>query len=577
MLGLLCLLVLQHSAQAENTSEASWAWLLEPVLADLLALRPAENEIRISKKVPLLTPDGTTLLADLYHPLGKTPAPTILVRIPLDANDTGALLSELLGRLWGQRGYNVMIQGVRGRFGSGGEHLPFSNPAATETEDGIATLRWLNRQPWHNGRTGMWGGSYFGYTQWALAEQSELGLEALFIQIASSDHRALFYPGGALAYETAMFWAGRSHSASDTPFSHEAMLKAMQSGPPLRADERLTGSPVPFYRDWLAHPQADAYWQRADGQQRAARLKMPALLMAGWYDPFLPSQLADYRAIQTQGAPRIAYASRLIIGPWSHAETMTMPDGYSDTHYRLASLKPALDWYDQHLLGRGLHFFAPVRLFISGVNQWRNEQAWPLQRAVPTPFYLAAGQQLSLKPATPASDSYTHDPQQPLPSLGGAILLAQRSGPWPQNALDRRSDRLVYTSEPLKDNLEVTGEPEARLQVMTSAPNTDFVVKLLDVHPNGQAYALTQGIRRQSYTPGQKQSISVQLWPMGHVFLKGHRLGVEVASSHFPMFDVNPNTGENPLTATRVVTAQQTVYTGSGELSQVLLPVIPVE
>ncbi|HEY9841784.1 MAG TPA: CocE/NonD family hydrolase, partial [Candidatus Obscuribacterales bacterium] len=339
------------------------------------------------------------------------------------------------------------------------------------------------------------------------------------------------------------------------------------------------------FRDWVRHAQRDEYWQKADGEQRAARLQVPTLLMAGWYDPFLPSQLADYKTIQSAAPARTAYTSRLIIGPWSHAGTMRMPDGYTDAHYRLASLKPALDWYDHHLLHRSLHPFAPVRLFIGGINRWRDEQEWPLKRTRPTPIYLSSGGHangaagdggLSLSPELPASaDHYRHDPENPVPSLGGAILLAERSGPWAQNPVEARPDVLVYSSQPLPRNLELIGELKARLSVASSAPSTDFVVKLVDVHPDGQAYGISQGILRRRYQPGRLEPITVELWPLGHVFLKGHRLRVEVASSHFPMFDVNPNTGEDSSQATTTRIADQTLYTGAGQLSQLILPVIP--
>lgn len=550
----------------------SLAWLYEPFLARMLDLRPREYELLVEQGSSLLSPDGTRLVADIYRPDKPSPSPTILIRIPLDDNETGALFSELLGSLWASRGYNVMIQGVRGRFGSDGQHVPFQ----TETEDGLATLRWLKQQPWHNGHTGMWGGSYFGYTQWALADQREaeaLGLDALFIQIASTDHQALFHPGGAFAYETALFWATRSHSEVDTVFSHERLIAAMQAGGPADADLRVVGRPIPFYRDWLQHARKGAFWAAADGQGRAAKLRMPALLMAGWYDPFLPGQLADYRAIQEQGSARMAYASRLIIGPWSHAETMAMPEGYLDEHYRLASLRPALDWYDQHLLGRKLHPFAPVRLFIGGINRWRDEQEWPLKRTRYIPIYLSGGQanglagkgRLSFAPGPSASDQFTHDPARPVPSLGGAILLAARSGPWLQNAVEARDDVLVYSSDPLASDLELTGELKARLKVACETGTADFVVKLVDVHPDGKAYGISQGILRGSYRGGTASQIEVALWPLGHVFLKGHRLRVEVSGSHFPMFDVAPGATGNPI--------KQTLSTG-GEDSFLLLPVI---
>lgn len=571
-------------SQLKPGSQRSWAWLAAPWVAQSLGWRPAEYQVVAQPQTQLLTPDGISLVADLYHPLGAGPAPTLLIRIPLDDNETGALFSEAMGQLFASRGYHVMIQGVRGRYGSSGQHLPFAH----EREDGLATLHWLQQQPWHNGKVGMWGGSYFGYTQWVLADQADSGLSALLIQIASTDHRQLFHPGGALAYETALFWATRSYAAQDSPLTHEKLLQAMQGGPPLSADQRAVGQEIPFYRDWLQHvqgEQADAFWQAVDGQQRARTANVPILLMAGWYDPFLPSQLEDFKQLQ-QAPPLTAYSSRLIIGPWSHAETMTLPDGYRDLHYRLASIKPALAWYDQHLLGRSLHPFPAVQAFVSGVNQWHSFEQWPpvsqtevlflKPSAVPQPGPLPQQQGL-LSPQPDQQQTlwqFSHDPADPVPSEGGAVLLSSRSGPWLQSS-QQRPDVLGFQTPALSAPLTVVGELTADLWFASSVPATDVVVKLLDLHPNGKAYGISQGIVRTHFQPGQPQVVKVSLWPVGHVFLKGHRLRLEVASSHFPMFAVHPSTGTDPLSSQPGPKAQQTVYLGGEQASRLYLPVLP--
>ncbi len=571
-IGGLLLTFLSFNLTTSAVAAQSLATVAEPFITHHLGWRQAQYNVRKNLALQFNTGD-VILRGDLYSPDKPTPSPTLLVRIPLDQNKTGRFFSELMGYFFARRGYNVFIQGVRGRYGSTGRHWPFQH----EREDGISTLRWIQKQPWHTGKIGMWGGSYFGHTQWVISDQKALGLGALAIQIASSNHHTLFFPGGALAYETALRWGTRAYSDVDTPLSHTALLEAMQSGEPLNADLRSVGQKIPFYREWLSHPQRDAYWQAADGKNRALEANVPVLLMAGWYDPYLPGQLADYKTLQ-QSSPFTAYTSRLIIGPWSHAETMTLPDGFVPQHYRLASIAPVLDWYDHHIMGKSFHGFAPVQAFVSGINQWRSFKDWPPTNTQATPFYLTGntsplqGILQRQPPKAFRKYRYTHDPQNPVPSEGGAILLGTQSGPKRQTS-HYRNDVLRFDGQMLKEPLTLLGEPRANLWFSSSAPAGDVVVKLIDVHPDGSAYGISQGIVRTHFMPEKPQKVTVALWAVGHTFLKGHRLRVEVASSHFPMFNVHPGTAENPLTARHTRKSLQTLWTGSQYSSTLELPV----
>ena len=550
-------------------------------------VRPAEYAVRVEHDVPMTTLDGVKLLADLYHPVTMQRVPTILVRLPYSKSFKTDLGLTVIGRFWASRGYHVVVQASRGRHGSGGEFYPMRD----ERRDGIETLRWLTQQPWYDGRLGMWGGSAFGYTQWAIADQKDPGASALMIQIASSHVHDMFYPGGAFSLESALYWALRSRGPQDEKPADTVLDRGVDGFPMIKADDRAAGD-IAFFNDWASHPDADAYWKAIDGGQRARDLQAPVLLMAGWSDPFLPSQLHDFETTRAQADLRVAQETRLIIGPWSHAESMRFPDGTTGDAYRPASLAPSIPWFDHQLLGRPLDpsLAAPVRLFVMGENVWRDEQEWPLARARPMKFYLRGGGHANtaqgdgrLTMAPPADseppDTYVYDPTNPVPTHGGA-MLSSRAGMREQGDVERRQDVLVYSTEPLTSDLEITGPVSATLNVRTTAASTDFTVKLVDVFPNGKAYNVSDGILRRAYPKGDgpggiAQAVTIELWPTSMLFRQGHRIRIEVSSSNYPRYDRNTNTGRKSATDDSPVAATQTINHSSQRLSSILLPVVP--
>jgi putative CocE/NonD family hydrolase len=562
----------------------------QPLVSQFLlpkeGIREAQYPVHIDRETTLKTADGVALVADIYRPEIEKATPTILVRIPFTKTFKNSLGADAVGRFWASRGYTVVIQGTRGRYKSGGDYYPLLH----ERDDGIDTLKWLTQQPWFDGRLGMWGGSAFGYTQWVLADQSEPGPAALMIQIASTDFHGMFYPGGAFSLESALFWAARSHGTEDEDPSFAALERGFQGFPLIEADDRAVGD-VPFFDDWALHTQADAYWKRIDGEQRARTIRAPVLLMAGWSDPFLPTQLRDFEALREQGDPQIAADSHLVIGPWTHADPIRFPDGSIAGGYRAASLAPSIPWFDHCLLGRPLDnsLAAPVRIYVMGENVWRNENEWPLARTRYMPFYLSGEGHansrsgdgvLTLVPPAAAepADSYVYDPRKPVPSRGGA-MLGPRAGIALQDDVEARDDVLVHSTEPLEQDLEVTGPVSAVLHVATTAISTDFTVKLVDVHPDGHAYNVSDGILRREYAPlpgpDASAEVTVDLWPTSMLFRRNDRIRVEVSSSNFPRFDRNPNTGRDIPTETSPVSAHQTVFHGVLAPSRIILPVIP--
>ncbi len=567
-----------------------FAWLLAAVLAVASAgcttvvgqfflpkegVREAGYAVERQKGVAFDTSDGIALVADLYRPRTQEKRPTILVRIPFSSTFKNRLAVDTVGEFWASRGYNVVIQGTRGRYKSGGEFYPL----LYEEADGRETLQWLARQPWFDGRLGMWGGSAFGHTQWVLAGDEAPGPGVLMIQIASTSFREMFHPGGAFSLESALFWAARSHGREDRDPSFDALERGFAGFPLIEADDRAVGD-VAFFNDWARHVDADDYWRRIDGTDRAGTLRAPVLLMAGWYDPFLPTQLRDFETVRREAAPGVAAGSRLIVGPWTHADPVRFPDGSTAGDYRPASLAPSLPWFDHHLLGKPLapSLAAPVRIYVMGENQWRDEREWPLARARYVPYYLGRGGRLAQSPpGDEPPDSYVCDPRQPVPSRGGA-MLGPRAGIALQNDIEARTDVLLYTTAALEQDTEVTGPIRALLYVSTTAPNTDFTVKLVDVHPDGKAYNISDGILRRAYPEQARetpQEIVVELWPTSMLFRRGHRVRVEVSSSNYPRYDRNPNTGRDIATETEPRPATQTVFHSAVAPSRIILPLVP--
>jgi uncharacterized protein len=564
---------------------ASWVvyLLLPSLLAHQLAIRRAEYAVRIERSLRFTTSDGVELAADVYHPR-RAPAktPTILVRIPYSKTATNKFFATVVGQMWAERGYTVVIQGTRGRYESGGQYDPLRH----ERQDGVETLQWIAGQPWYDGRLGMWGGSYFGYTQWAIADCKDPGPTALLIQEASSDFHGMFYPGGAFSLQTALRWAVMSRGEQDVTPEANDLSRGFTGFPLVEADDRAVGD-VRFFNDWVLHQSRDDYWAQIDGDSRASRLQAPVLLMAGWYDPFLPTQLNDFMRIQSDADPRIAAQSCLIIGPWMHAETVSFRDGAAPRNYRLESLAPSVAWFDRHLQGADGPAMPPIRIYVLGIHQWRDEQEWPLARTEYTSHYLhskgaansAQGDgRLTLDPAknTEPPDQFSYDPRNPVPTAGGA-MLGSDAGIARQNEVEAREDVLVYTSEPVAEDLEITGPIELVLYVSTTAPCTDFTAKLVDVHPDGETYNLSEGIRRRNYDQpsADPTEISIHLWPTSTVFRTGHRLRLEVSSSNYPRFDRNPNTGRDIAFETAPVTAAQSVFHTATSPSRLILPLIP--
>jgi putative CocE/NonD family hydrolase len=557
----------------------SWtSFQLAPTfLALAVDARAAQYAVRVERSVSLMSRDGTKLVADIFHPQRIAKTPTILVRIPYSKVLLNTLFSNVVGRYWAERGYTAVIQGTRGRYESSGCYEPLIH----EEADGRDTLNWLANQPWFNGKVGMWGGSYFGYTQLVIADARDPKISAFIIQLSSADFSEMFYSGGAFALESALQWGLGSYGKIDRSLDPNTIAAAASSIPLLSADEKGVGAQVGFIRDWMREKPGADYWRRIDATSKIAEIQGPVMSMAGWFDPFLSAQLRDFKRIRETSEPSLVRQSKLIVGPWAHARAVQLPDGYLPRHYRIESLAPTLEWFDHHLQEKAPKTeSAPVRLFVMGRNEWRDETEWPLTRAVAARLFLnqlkagRIGELTKTAKVGTDSDRYTYDPAHPFPTVGGA-MIGPNAGTFAQPAHVDRSDVLTYETELLAEDIEVTGEPTVNLTVSTSAPNTDFVARVLDVKPDGAAYNITDGVLRRSFAPHEKTRIQIALWPTSYLFKRGHRIRLEVTSSNFPHYDRNLNISETRPDSTESQTAEQQVFYGNSAESYLFLPVIP--
>lgn len=577
-----------------------------------------EPTLVIEKNVPVRMRDGVVLCADVFRPAAQGKYPVILQRTPYNKNLTtvGFLMFDVI-RAAGE-GYAVVIQDSRGRYASEGEFYTFRDDIA----DGYDTVEWCAVQPWSDGNVGMYGASYVGATQWLAAVSQPPHLKAMFPLITASDyHEGWTYQGGAFALGFNESWT-MTFLAPDTfqrlmktkPELGEKLGKMLQGvddmcqwfrSVPLK-DFPLFGETAPYFYDWLAHPDEDDYWAQWNIEARHHTIRVPACNVGGWYDIFLGGTIRNFVGMRECGAtPEARQGQKLILGPWFH--TLPLNNIAGEVNHGLSTTSLAMDmdglhlrWFDYWLKGKknGILEEPPVRIFVMGENRWRTENEWPLARTKYTKYYLHSGGKANslggdglLSPESPRSepaDVYVADPRNPVPTRGGGLCCwpaAVPGGAFDQRAIEERSDVLVYTTPVLDRDVEVTGPITLTLFAATSAVDTDFTAKLVDVHPDGYARNLTDGIIRGRYResrrkaallkPGEIYEYTIDLWATSNMFKAGHRIRLDIASSNFPRFDRNPQTGEASGEASRLEPALQRVFHDDLRPSHVVLPVIP--
>jgi putative CocE/NonD family hydrolase len=588
-----------------------WFCLLS-LVASLLPCIPVKGqsapEIVVERDVAMKTRDGVTLKADIYRPAGDGPFFVLLQRTPYDKNT-----SAVLARKGAARGYIVVVQDVRGRYASEGEWYPFKH----ETDDGYDAVEWAAALPHSNGKVGMVSGSYVGATQMLAAISRPPHLAGICpVVTASNYHENWTYQGGAFEQWFNESWT--SSLAQDTysrTINQQANALVGDAVLPLKNypvfnfktpqdGAALTHSLAPYFLDWLNHPNYDDYWKQWSIEESYSKIDVPALTIAAWYDIFQEGSLRNYLGMKAHaGTEQARNGQHLIVAIGGHSgwdRTVGQVDFGPEAPFDENEV--ILDWYDYLFLGKQNEFASgkPVRIFVMGENRWRDEDSWPLQRAKNTRFLLhscgdansAFGHGLlytgPMEFRCEGKDIYDYDPANPVPTVGGplccdAIHLAP--GPRDQKDVESRADVLVYSTEPLERDLEVTGPVTLDLYASSSAADTDFTAKLVDVWPSGFAQNLTEGILRASYrestseakpiVPGKVYEYKIDLWSTSNVFLKGHQIRLEVSSSNFPRFDRNLNTGKSASTSAAFVKATNTILHDPAHPSALLLPVVP--
>jgi uncharacterized protein len=502
--------------------------------------------------------DGTKLAASVYLPDGAGPWPAVLVRTPYgrkgQQHDTFAAEANRLG-------YVLVLQDCRGRGDSEGHHaIIFRNDGWGTRQDGYDTVEWVARQPWCNGRVGTWGGSALGITQAMMAPACPPHLVCQHITMGFSDmYSQCVYVGGAWRTEAIEVWLKRTHMS----------------------DVNL--------ETFIDHPKYDTFWEELDPASQAAKVNVPVMFVGGWYDLFCQGTIDGFVAIQEKGAPEARGQCKLIMGPWAHGE-------FKELRYPDSGFPPQSDlwrWLAHHLQGERNEISAqsPVCYYVMGDpedknapgNRWRNADRWPPPSS-PTPYYLYKDLRLSTSAPTDeeASLTYEYDPKNPVPTVGGQNLTIP-VGPMDQRKVEDRKDVLLFTTPVLGNPIEVTGRIKTKLWISSSAPDTDFTVKLCDVYPDGRSMLVTDGILRTRFRESSRTehllehnhvySIEIDLWSTSLIFNKNHRIRVAISSSNSPRFEPNPNTGVAFRADGQTAVARNSIHVDREHPSLIVLPI----
>ncbi|MGC4050787.1 MAG: CocE/NonD family hydrolase [Paludibaculum sp.] len=554
-------------------------WIL-PLL--WLAGCAAEPLLTLHVKIPMR--DGIRLCTNIFRPAPTGRFPVVIQRTPYRK------VSELTPGLQAflRRGYAVITQDVRGRYDSDGEFNQYNQ----EMNDGDDTISWVARQSWSDGRVGMFGGSYVGLSQWRTALSGNPALKAITPALAGGDEYTDRYysRGGAFKLGHRLRWIAENYKPAETPVvDFQRMVTYL---PLRRADRLVSGRMLEFFQTVLNHPSYDEYWRRLSTVEHIEQIHVPAFIEAGWYDNYAQSDLEMWSGLRALGRP-----ARIIVGPWGHNLSPVMPEAQFGDIANQPLRRMEIEWFDAYVKQSAPAPASAVRYFLMGANEWKESESWPPKPNLLTAFYLTSkkganslngdGKLILKQQKKGASDFYTYDPKVAVPTVGGALCCNNKIFPWgpfDQRRVEGRRDVLVYTSDPLKKAIEVTGPIKVILHVVSSAEDTDFTAKLVDVGPDGRAVILCDGILRLryrqgiekavKYVPGAVERIEIDAGVTSNLFKAGHRIRVDISSSNFPKYDRNLNTG-GPLADEKTMrTARQEIRHGQEWDSHVLLPVV---
>ena len=553
-------------------------WMLRRrIIGRMLDLPPATHRTVAERAVSITMPDGVELVHDVIRAKSATPLPTILIRTPYvrKLSSFEGLGKQMIGKLIAERGYNFVIQDCRGTGDSGGEFEAYVN----EASDGKATIDWIAAQPWSNGKVGMMGQSYVGYVQWAAASTSTPHLQALVPSITRS--RLGAFPDNAYPLDLALRWLlfmdawgdpeiskiEQLRRFADANYQNKLLAAGFETLPISEAPQAVFGRNDPIFDHWMEHTDpADPYWDAIDHRD-AVPTAAPAHFIAGWHDLFLDEQLEDY-AMQ-RAAGKNPY---LTIGPWTHVDPANQTSVIGET----------LRWFNKYLKGIDNLRADPVRLMVIGANEWRSFASWP-PPVNEQAYYLAGNgnrngglQKIRPKPDN-APSTYTYDPTNPTPNIGGK-LISPEAGTTDNRPLEAREDVLTFTTAPLLEDTTIIGNVAMEIYVKSSAVSTDFYGCICDVLPDGTSLNVCDDLIRLNPGDGERQpdgscKITVSLSSTAYQFKSGHSIRLQVSSGAHPRFARNPGTGELFMHATELVSAEITLFHDAAHPSVLKLPI----
>jgi hypothetical protein len=551
----------------------------------LIAQKKYDIKIDFNQRVKMR--DGVELSADVYRPDAPGKFPVVLSRTPYTKPG-----SYNNAKYFVPQGYVFVAMDVRGRGDSDGKFVPYRNDGV----DGYDAIEWCAAQSWSIGKVGTIGGSYNGRTQWLTAITQPPHLVTMIAMVTPSDPFVEWPTGLSLPVNISWYHFTAGHVSQNMAAVDWAK---MQWHLPLYDMDEAAGRPNPIWKEEIDHAQLGPYWEPVRYQNKYDRVKVPVLHISGWYDDEQVGTPLNFIGMTAKTQPEaLRSGQKLLMGPWPHALNSTSKLGEVDfgPTATIDMTGTWLRWFDYWLKGtdNGVGKEPPVRMFVMGANTWTDESEWPIGRTQYKRYYLHSGGRANSlygdgklstqEPAKEAFDGYTYDPANPTPFITEPSF-AQVGGPDDYRSVERRDDVLVYTGEPFSADTEICGPVRAELYSSSSAKDTDFMAKLIDVWPNGFAQRLIDGMVRARFRngmdkpeliePGKVYAYNIDMWNTCQMYLKDHRIRIEIASSAFTKYDRNLNTGEALGKTTRMQTADQKIYHDSEHPSFVLLPVVP--
>jgi len=523
--------------------------------------------------------DGTLLATDVYLPSelytsskdSSGTLPTVLIRTTYnrEAKNAGVSLAAAIAKPFIEKGYAVVVQDTRGRFGSAGVDSIFLTDGAGPNQDGYDTIDWIAKQPWSNGNVGMWGVSALGITSYMATASAHPALKCAYLAAAGSNlYQDIFYPGGVYRKSTVDAWVAAQGRAEFLPFIY-------------------------------AHPSYDEIWERVDLSRCAPNAHASVYQWGGWFDVMSQGQTDGFKALQERGGEGARGRQMLVMGPWSHGSMGKQGElEFPGNRNEVNPPAEALPWFESRLKGipTRVDSLPPVRYYLMGDvsdstapgNVWRSSESWPPPETTPVSYFLRADSALSRERPTSAEghQSYEYDPKNPVPTKGGLNLFPP-VGPVDLREVEARPDVLSFSTAPLEEPVAIAGKVRVRLWASSSAQDTDFMAMLCDVYPDGRSMLILDGAvrarHRESFrtetfmVPSTIYEFDINLWDIAIVFNRGHRIRVNVTSSNAPRFQPNPNTA-TPFHADSVgVAATNTIYHDMAHPSALVLPVMPLK